>query len=75
MRTSATGVSKATSLNLQGCTDQEGYFYFLLHLILRTFILETQAKQNVSILQSITTHFEHTTSSQSHVLSLLLPFC
>ena len=53
----------------------------LLKLIsLRTFILETKQKQNVSILQSFNiisniAHFEHTTSSQSYVLTLLLPFC
>ncbi len=65
--------SKATSLILQGCTVLTGLFYF--YLFLRTFILETHKKQNVSILQSITTHLNTSTSSQSCVFSLLLPFC
>jgi hypothetical protein len=55
---------------------------YFVSLVLRTFILETRKAKcfDFAIIQHIPTkkyvaHFEHTTSSQSYVLTLLLPFC
>ena len=70
--------SKATLYLLQGCTINTGLFH--LHLFKNAFVLQqigswNSCEQNVSILQSITTHLDTATSSQSCVSSLLLPFC